>query len=115
MINIEATRMSMVSWARDNKFIHMFMKRPRATMPDVMRGRSNQYGSPATVAVIDHQTDLISDFVNDYCHTIWFDTMLDDYKKISKNPILLSSSAFIKDTAIGNFIQPAAVILTFSL
>jgi hypothetical protein len=41
MINIEATRMSMVSWARDNKFIHMFMRRPRATMTDVMRGKSN--------------------------------------------------------------------------
>lgn len=81
MINIEATRMSMVSWARDNGFIHMFMKRPRATMPDVMRGRSNQYGSPATVAVIDHQTDLIADFVNDYCHTIWFDEMLDELNR----------------------------------
>ena len=81
MINIEATRMSMVSWARDNKFIHMFMKRPRATMTDVMRGKSNQYGSPATLAVIDHQTDLIADFVNDYCHTIWFDTMLDELNR----------------------------------
>lgn len=81
MINIEATRMSMVSWARDNGFIHMFMKRPRATMPDVMKGRSNQYGSPATVAVIDHQTDLIADFVNDYCHTIWFDAMLDELNR----------------------------------
>jgi hypothetical protein len=53
-INIEATRMSMVSWARDNNYIGLFMRRPRATMTDVMRGRSNQYGSPATVAVIAH-------------------------------------------------------------
>jgi hypothetical protein len=81
MINIEATRMSMVSWARDNGYINMFMKRPRATLPDVLKGRSNTYGSPATVAVIDHQTDLISDFVNDYCHTIWFDEMLDELNR----------------------------------
>lgn len=81
MINIEATRMSMVSWARDNGYINMFMKRPRATMPDVMRGRSNQYGSPATVGVIEHQTDLIADFVNDYCHTIWFYDMLDELNR----------------------------------
>jgi hypothetical protein len=81
MINIEATRMSMVSWARDNGYINMFMKRPRATMPDVMRGRSNQIGSPATPGVIDHQTDLIADFVNDYCHTIWFDAMLDELNR----------------------------------
>ena len=81
MINIEATRMSMVSWARDNGYINMFMRRPRATMPDVLKGRSNTYGSPATVAVIDHQTDLIADFVNDYCHTIWFDSMLDELNR----------------------------------
>lgn len=81
MINIEATRMSMVSWARDNGYINMFMKRPRATLPDVLKGRSNTYGSPATVAVIDHQTDLISDFINDYCHTIWFDEMLDELNR----------------------------------
>lgn len=80
-INIEATRMSMVSWARDNNYIGMFMRRPRATMTDVMRGKSNQYGSPATVAVIAHQTDLIADFVNDYCHTIWFDAMLDELNR----------------------------------
>lgn len=78
MINIEATRMTMVAWARDNGYIGMFMRRPRATMPDIMRGRSNSYGSPATVAVIDHQTDLIADFVNDYCHTIWFYEMLEE-------------------------------------
>lgn len=81
MINIEATRMSMVSWARDNGYINMFMKRPRATMPDVMRGKSNQIGSPATQGVIDHQTDLIADFVTDYCHTIWFYEMLDELNR----------------------------------
>lgn len=81
MANIEATRMSMISWARDNGYIGFFMKRPRATMPDVMSGRSNQYGSPATPAVIDHQTDLIADFVNDYCHTIWFPEMLDELNR----------------------------------
>ncbi len=79
--NIEASRMSMISWARDNGYISLFMKRPRATMPDVLGGRSNQYGSPATPAIIDHQTDLIADFVNDYCHTIWFPEMLDELNR----------------------------------
>ena len=54
------------------------MKRPRATMPDVMHGKSSQYGSPATPAIIEHQTDLIADFVNDYTHTIFFTEMLDE-------------------------------------
>lgn len=79
--NIEASRMSMISWSRDNGYIQHFMHRPRATMPDVLRGKSNQYGSPATPAVIDHQTDLIADFVNDYCHTIWFSNMLDELNR----------------------------------
>lgn len=81
MGNIEASRMSFISWARDNGYINLFMKRPRATMPDVLRGQSKQYGSPATPAVIDHQTDLIADFVNDYCHTIWFPEMLDELNR----------------------------------
>ena len=54
------------------------MKRPRATLADIARGKSNQYGTPATAAIIAHQTDLIADFVNDYCHTIWFSEMLDE-------------------------------------
>ena len=79
--NIEASRMSMISWARDNNFLGFFMRRPRATLNDIQKGRSNQYGSPATVPVIAHQTDLIADFVNDYSHTIWFDSMLDELNR----------------------------------
>ena len=76
--NLEATRMSLITWARDHKYLHLFMKRPKATLPNILAGRSNQYGSPATPAVIDHQTDLIADFVNDYAHTIWFPDVLDE-------------------------------------
>ena len=76
--NLEASRVSIISWARDNGYINLFMKRPRATMPDVLHGKSSQYGSPATPAIIEHQTDLIADFVNDYTHTIQFPDMLDE-------------------------------------
>ncbi len=81
MANLEASRMSLISWARDHKYLSFFMKRPRATLPDISHGRSNQYGSPATTTVISHQTDLIADFVNDYCHTIWFENMLDELNR----------------------------------
>jgi hypothetical protein len=57
------------------------MKRPRATLPDINRGVSKQYGTPATAAIIAHQTDLIADYVNDYCHTIWFDEVLDELNR----------------------------------
>lgn len=81
VINIEATRMNMISWARDHHYLKFFMKRPSATYADPTKRNSKQYGSPATVAVIDHQTTLIADYVNDYCHNIWFEEMLDELNR----------------------------------
>ena len=37
--------------------------------------------TPATPAIINHQTDLIADYVEDYGHTIWFDEMLDELNR----------------------------------
>jgi hypothetical protein len=37
-VNIEATRMGMVTWARENKCLQYFMKRPRATLTDIKYG-----------------------------------------------------------------------------
>lgn len=81
MINIEATRQSIIPYARDQKLLNLFMKRPRATLSDQMRNTNKQYGTPATAAIIDHQTDLIADYVNDYCHLLWFDEMLDELNR----------------------------------
>lgn len=81
MINIEATRMSMVTWARNEKFIGYFMRRPRATLADVQKGKTNTIGTPATNMVIEHQTDLIADYVEDYCHQIWFEEILDELNR----------------------------------
>lgn len=75
-INIEATRVGFVTWARENNSLQYFMKRPRATLTDVMRGTSKQFGTPATKAIINMHTDLTADFVEDYCHTIWFEEIL---------------------------------------
>lgn len=80
-INIEATRQSIIPWARDKGFLKFFMKRPSATLSDKSRVPNKQYGTPATIAIIDHQTDLIADYVNDYCHLIWFDEMLDELNR----------------------------------
>lgn len=76
-VNIEATRMGMVTWARENKCLQYFMKRPRATLTDIKYGTTKQYGTPATKTVIEQHTDLTADFVEDYCHTIWFEEMLE--------------------------------------
>lgn len=77
MCNIEASRISMIQWAKQNNCIQYFMKRPKATYPDITKKKTNQIGTPATKPIIDHQTDLIADFVEDYGDTIWFIEMLD--------------------------------------
>ena len=76
-VNIEATRMAMVTWARENKCLQYFMKRPRATLTDIKYGTTKQYGTPATKTIIEQHTDLTADFVEDYCHTIWFEEILE--------------------------------------
>ena len=75
--NIEATRLSMFSWAKTNGFARFFMNRPRATYPDMNKKMSPTVGTPGTKAIISHQTDLISDFVEDSSDQIWFPEMLE--------------------------------------
>lgn len=76
-INIEATRVGMITWARENKCLQYFMKRPRATLTDIKYGTTKQYGTPATKTIIEQQTDLIADYVEDYGYNIWFEDMLE--------------------------------------
>ena len=79
--NLEATRMSVLTYARDNKFMQYFMKRPRVCSGDIntRKIKNNQYGTTATTAMIDHQTDLIRDYIEDYCHNIWFLEFLNQF------------------------------------
>ena len=80
--NIEATRLSLITYARDNKFMQYFMKRPRVCYGgDEKRRQVNQYGTTATKAMIEHQTDLVADYVEDYCHNIWFIEFLNQLNK----------------------------------
>lgn len=79
--NLEATRVSMLSWAREKKYLNYFMYRPVATYPAGNNPKRRTIGTPASVAIIDHQTDLIRDYVNDFCQDIWFEEMLDELSR----------------------------------
>lgn len=79
--NLEATRVSMLSWAREKKYLNYFMYRPVATYPAGNNPKRRTIGTPASVAIIDHQTDLIRDYVNDFCHNVWFEEMLDELSR----------------------------------
>ena len=78
VINIEATRVSMLTWAKEKGYYKYFMARPKASYPDINKIGRRTVGTPATPAIIDHQTDLIRDYINDSGHTIWFEEMLDE-------------------------------------
>ena len=80
---LESTRTALLTYFRDNKFIHLLMRRPRATMSDVARGNSNMYGAPASVKVIQHYRELIYDFILDYAFTIAFKEMVDQLLEYS--------------------------------
>jgi len=67
---LESTRTAILTHFRENKYLNLLMKRPRSTLPDVTKGNSNMYGTPATPKVIAHYRELIYDFVLDYSQTI---------------------------------------------
>ena len=78
-INIEATRKSFYTWSKDKGYGNMFVRRPKSTMSsDLSRSLSNQIGTPATKQIIDQHTSLTANFVEDYCHTIWFEEILQE-------------------------------------
>lgn len=82
-VNVEATRVGFINWARYSNQLKWFMRRPQATLQNIKNGNSKSYGTPATRQIIEMQTDLIAEFIEDYCHTIWFEDVLDQMVRYS--------------------------------
>lgn len=80
-INVEATRVGLLNWAKKEGLLNYFMRRPRATLADIRSGNTKSYGTPATGAIIEMQTDLVATYVEDYSHNIWFEEILDELQK----------------------------------
>lgn len=81
--NIEATRLTMWNYSRNRGFADYFMARPRATYMDLNKRHSTTIGTPATPTIIDHQTDLIAHYVDEFCDQIWFPELLDQLNRYS--------------------------------
>lgn len=79
--NVEATRVGFLNWAKRENLLSYFMRRPRATLADIRSGNTKSYGTPATGAIIDMQTDLIATYIENYSHNIWFEEILDELQK----------------------------------
>jgi len=80
---LESTRTAILTYFRERNFLHLLMKRPRSTMPDISKGNSNMYGAPATDKTIKHYRELLYDFILDYCYTIAFQEMVDQFLEYS--------------------------------
>lgn len=76
---LESTRTAIITYFRSQKALHLLMKRPKSTMPNVTKGNPNMYGAPATIKVIQHYRELITDFILDYSFTIGFIEMLEQF------------------------------------
>lgn len=74
---LESTRTAILTYFRDKKYIHLLMKRPRATLSDVSKSNPNMYGAPSNEKTINHGRELVYDFCLDYSHTIRFREMLE--------------------------------------
>lgn len=81
---LESTRISILQYFREKKCVDRYlMRRPRSCQSDMQNGRSKQFGAPATEAVIKHQLDLISDYIDEYCNEIWFIEIIEELLKYS--------------------------------
>ena len=117
--NLEATRMSVLTYARDNRFMQYFMRRPRICLGDITKRRNiNQYGTTATTAMIDHQTDLLRDYIEDYSHNIWFPEMLDQLIKYTNenkskfDMVAAAAMAEIGDEELNDIIPKKAEVVS---
>lgn len=115
IINIEATRISLLGFARDNKYLNYFMRRPRVTQTDIQRGNSKQYGTPATSIIIAHQTDLIAEFIEDYYYDLWFEDILDqllrynDANKRKFDAVVAMGMALLADEEMSGIVPKETV------
>lgn len=74
---LEKSKVSLLMYFKERKKENLYlMRRPKSTMGDIQRGKSKEFGVPATEQIIRHQLDLIADYINDYACEIWFEDML---------------------------------------
>lgn len=83
---LEYTKITIQQYFINKGFGHLFMTRPDfAISQKAKAGRSQKrlIGLPATEAVIRHGLDLVGTYINDYCHLIDFDEMLEQFLNYS--------------------------------
>ena len=83
--NLEASKVGILGWAKREKWMQYFMRRPRVCSGDPSRKRSgtSPYGTTTSVAMIQHGLSLVASYIEDYWEEMWFLDMLNQLLKYS--------------------------------
>ena len=83
--NLEASKVGILTWAKKEKWMHYFMRRPRVCQGDPSKKRSPTapYGTTTSTAMIEHGLQLVASYIEDYYNEIWFIELLNQFLKYS--------------------------------
>ena len=83
--NLEASKVGILGWAKREKWMQYFMRRPRICSgdPNKKRSGSSPYGTTTSVSMIEHGLSLVADYIEDYWEEMWFLDMLNQLLKYS--------------------------------
>lgn len=77
LANLEDSKRTIISYYREQGQLWRLIKRPTIANPSGQR-HGNLIGTPASPKIISHQLNLISQYVEDFSHNIFFPEMLNE-------------------------------------
>ena len=81
---IEKSKISFITYCRDKGLANkLLLRTPRSCLSDILNGRSTAFGAPATVPIIEHQLDLIAEYIEEYYYCLWFPELIEELIKYS--------------------------------
>jgi len=85
-LNIEYTKINVISFFREKKQLWRILKRPSIAIGSNVSGAkaSTLIGTPATTAVIDHQDQKFADYIDDYYYQIMYIPVLEQSRDYSR-------------------------------
>ena len=83
--NLEASKVGILTWAKREKWMQYFMRRPRVCQGDPSKKKSftAPYGTTTSTAMIEHGLQLVANYIEDYWENMWFIDMLEQLLKYS--------------------------------
>ena len=82
--NIEDSRVTIVSYFRNNGQASMLYPRPRIALGDKFKFKQNSLiGTPATKKLIQHGLNLVKEYIDDYCQNIFYLEMITQLQEYS--------------------------------